>query len=477
MGAERDGCVATVPFSAQPSGADVHTVTISLPSTNRRRTLGAALALSVFTGLFAGAAGAAPIAAAATPVATPAPAAAPVKTPEAAVTAPAGIESLAPYVPQSSCEWVDKPGSVAFGALLKATYPDTSYGVTRGCTGTMNSEHYDGRAVDWMNSIRKPTQAAQATAVLDWLFATDAAGNKFANARRLGVMYIIWNGRIWGSYNQVWKPYSTCSAHPEAGWDTTCHRDHVHFSLSWAGAMKRTSFWTGAVAANDYGPCRVADLNYAAPYRAANPARCASYPTVTAPTGSTAAYTGLVKFSGAYLQSGANGNAVKALQTALGVTAVGTFGPATTAAVTEFKSTHGLPANAVVDAATWRVLLAAYKTTSPAAPAAPAVPAAPAASAAKPATTPAATPAKPAAKPAVKPVAKPVNALTQYRGTVLKVGSKGAAVTALQRRLKLPTVTGTFASKTLNAVKTFQRAHRLPVTGVVDRATWVALGA
>ncbi|WP_035856824.1 peptidoglycan-binding domain-containing protein [Cryptosporangium arvum] len=465
--------MTAVRFSPHPSGADEVTVTIS--TTRRRvRALGAALALSVATGL-----GVAPVAAAA---ATPA-----AKTPAAPASLPTGIEALAPYVAQSSCEWVDKPGSIALGTLLKTTYPDTSYGVTRGCTGTMNSEHYDGRAVDWMNSIRKPTQAAQATAVLDWLFATDAAGNKFANARRLGVMYVIWDGKIWGSYNQVWKPYSTCASHPEAGWDTTCHRDHVHFSLSWAGAMKRTSYWTGSVAANDYGPCRTSDLNYAAPYRGVNPTRCASYAKLTAPAGSGAAYAGLVKFSGAQLQAGASGNAVKALQTGLGLSADGSFGASTTEAVTQFKSTHGLPANGVVDAATWRVLLAALKPGAPAAkpttPVAPATPAAsppkPAASPAKPVSSPAkpvSSPAKPAAKPAAGP-AKPANALAQYRNTTLKVGSRGAAVTALQRRLKLPTVTGTFATKTQNAVKIFQRTHRLPVTGVVNRATWIALGA
>jgi peptidoglycan hydrolase-like protein with peptidoglycan-binding domain len=415
---------------------------------------------------------------------TVAAAATPVQTPAVPANLPAGIEGLAPYVAQTSCEWTDKPGATALGDLLKATYPGTSYGVSRPCTGTMDSEHYDGRAVDWMNTIRKPAQAAQATAVLNWLFATDAAGNTYANVRRLGVMYIIWNGRIWGSYNQAWKPYMTCAAHPETSWDTTCHRDHMHFSLSWAGAEKRTSFWTGTVAANDYGPCRVADLNYAAPYAGMNSAKCPSYTAVAAPAGSSAAYAGLVKFSGAELRTGYTGKPVAALQTALGITpANGTFGPATTAAVLAFKAAHRLPSTALVDATTWRALLAAFKPGATAAPATPATsaptaspkPAAPAA--ATPAkATPAKTPAKPAtAKTTAKPVVK--NPLTQYRNVVLRYGSKGAAVTALQKRLKLATVTGTFASKTQNAVKIFQRTHHLPVTGVVNRATWIALGA
>jgi hypothetical protein len=31
-------------------------------------------------------------------------------------------------------------------------------------------------------------------------------------------------------------------------YDTTCHRNHVHLSFSWDGALGRTSFWSGWVA-------------------------------------------------------------------------------------------------------------------------------------------------------------------------------------------------------------------------------------
>ena len=88
------------------------------------------------------------------------------------------------------------------------------------------------------------------------LLAGDAAGHPYANARRLGIMYIIWNNQIWGSYRagEGWRAYGQCAAHPEPGYDASCHRDHIHFSLSWAGAQGRTSFWTRSVAAPDYGP-------------------------------------------------------------------------------------------------------------------------------------------------------------------------------------------------------------------------------
>ena len=169
--------------------------------------------------------------------------------------------------------------------------PGSHYGIDRTC-GTdplPTSEHYDGRAIDWFRSVRSPAQRADATAVLRWLFAKDAAGHAYANARRLGVMYLIWNNRIWGSYraSDGWRPYSNCATRPAPAYDTTCHRDHIHFSLSWEGAMKRTSFWTHEVAARDYGPCRVSDMNWAAPYRAVRGTSCPSYSRVSAPAGAS----------------------------------------------------------------------------------------------------------------------------------------------------------------------------------------------
>jgi peptidoglycan hydrolase-like protein with peptidoglycan-binding domain len=274
---------------------------------------------------------------------------------------PADLEPLAGYVGQVSCDPGGKPGTLALARLLTTTYPGTSYGSFRACgTGGRTSEHYDGRAIDWMNSVRDPRQAAQATAVLNWLLGTDTAGRRYATARRLGVMYLIWNNRIWSAYDAAagWQPYSSCAVHPDRGWDTTCHRDHIHFSLSWAGAMGRTSFWSKRVAATDYGPCRPADLNWAAPYQAANPRRCAAYPPVRPPAGASATLGALTTWSGIVLRSGASGPAVPAVQRALSVPA-GPFDARTAAAVTAFQRRHGLAGTGVVDAGTWRALLRA----------------------------------------------------------------------------------------------------------------------
>ena len=170
-----------------------------------------------------------------------APASAAVVVPHAPVVLPTAIEDMPPYQPQAFCDPVDKPGPKAFGALLTATYHDTSVvGISRPCAAD-TSEHYEGRALDWGASINNPQQVKEVQAVFAWLFATDAAGNADAMLRRLGIMYIIWNKKIWGSWSQSWQPYA-CSG------VTACHQDHVHFSFDWAGAMKKTSFWTGHVA-------------------------------------------------------------------------------------------------------------------------------------------------------------------------------------------------------------------------------------
>jgi hypothetical protein len=66
-------------------------------------------------------------------------------------------------------------------------------------------------------------------------------------ARRLGVMYIIFNRRIWfpGSGWRVYckqKPRGCVS--PSDGGLRHPHTDHVHFSFTWDGARKHTTFWS-----------------------------------------------------------------------------------------------------------------------------------------------------------------------------------------------------------------------------------------
>jgi hypothetical protein len=181
------------------------------------------------------------------------------------LTAP---DDPARYHGQNSCDTWAKPGTVALQQLLLNTYRvGRDGGIRRACDVGGTSEHKDGRAWDWMLNAADPGQRAQADAFLAWLVGPDADGVPAGNARRLGVMYVIWNRMTWQAWRASagWQPYS--GAVP--------HTDHIHISLSWDGAMKRTSWWTGrAVTTPDVGPCRVYEGQLAPPYEGPRTTPC-----------------------------------------------------------------------------------------------------------------------------------------------------------------------------------------------------------
>ena len=73
------------------------------------------------------------------------------------------------------------------------------------------------------------------------------------------------------------------------------------------------------------------------------------------------------------LKKGDNNENVKLMQEKLGISpAVTNFGPKTEAAVKEFQSKHGLPADGIVGDATWAKIMG--EGTPPPAPAAPIAP-------------------------------------------------------------------------------------------------------
>ncbi|MDQ1666719.1 MAG: hypothetical protein QOH75_2750, partial [Actinomycetota bacterium] len=184
--------------------------------------------------------------------------AAAVADPVAPQSAPSPIETYTPYLPQVSCATTVQPGTAALRAMLMGAYGGRDLGVTRACEVGALSEHKEGRAWDWGLSSSNPAEKAVADQFLGWLLAKGPDGVGGYNARRLGVMYVIWNGKIWSAYRSAegWRPYSGGEA----------HADHIHISLAWNGAMKRTSWWTGQAAATDYGPCPTVAGQLAAPY-------------------------------------------------------------------------------------------------------------------------------------------------------------------------------------------------------------------
>jgi hypothetical protein len=158
------------------------------------------------------------------------------------------IEDYAKYEGQTKCKPKPKPGVLAFEALLQTTYPDSTwFGISRACNIGGTSEHKEGRALDWSRNVTDPAQRKTVSALLDWLFAPDAFGNEDAMIRRLGIMYIVWNRRIWSTWDQGWDVYcvqkrKVCKD-PDGGYALNPHIDHVHFSFGWDGARKVTSYW------------------------------------------------------------------------------------------------------------------------------------------------------------------------------------------------------------------------------------------
>jgi hypothetical protein len=150
------------------------------------------------------------------------------------------IDDYQPYDGQSTCAPTERPGVQDFRDMLLMEFPHTAdWGITRECGAGSTSEHKEGRALDWRVDVF--TERETADTLIAWLMATDEFGNKHAMARRLGIMYIIWDKKIWGSYNADagFRPYSC------GGDVTSCHQDHVHFSFGWPGARQQTSWWTG----------------------------------------------------------------------------------------------------------------------------------------------------------------------------------------------------------------------------------------
>jgi hypothetical protein len=155
------------------------------------------------------------------------------------------VEDYASYDPQTTCTKKPRAGTVALGQYLVATYGGAGGAVNRPCSGSGTSEHKDGRAIDWSLNADDKADRARANQFLADAFATDAEGNTQALARRMGIMYIIWNDHMYSAWDQFAKDRylsSSCRSKRKCS-KTLRHRDHMHVSLSKAGAKGLTSFY------------------------------------------------------------------------------------------------------------------------------------------------------------------------------------------------------------------------------------------
>lgn len=408
---------------------------------------------------------------------------------------PSELDIAPKYQEGYRCLSGDLPGPTAFAKLLNAHYGKHVYGINRTCA----AEHGEGRALDWMNNAYTSDGLALGNAITRWLAAPDEQGRPGAMARRFGINYIIWNRQMWRAYDpgRGWAPYSGVSP----------HTDHIHISFTWDGAYQRTSWWTGKALTSVQltGPTTTGP---AAPVVTTPPVTSTGYPLLKrgdthkdlliaqaglgiakdgqfgpgteaavaslqtrhgvpltkqldnatwtklialgrVPArngGSTTTPSPLSAYVNTVIQRGSKGAAVVALQKALGLTADGNFGPGTEAKVKAYQTSKKITPTGIVAKTTWNALLGA--TTTPTTP--------------KPPTTPT-TPKPPATSP-----------LAPYAKLVLKRGSTGPAVIALQKALGIG-ADGNFGPGTEAKVKAYQSAKKISPTGVVASATWAAL--
>lgn len=154
------------------------------------------------------------------------------------------IEPYAGYQPQTTCRQTPKPGVLMLADWLVAR--GGGYGpIARPCAGSSTSEHKEARAFDWLLDARVDTDRALAAALLDEILAPDDRGEPHALARRMGVMYVIWNDTMYAAYDGFEpKRYLSSSCRTKRACSPTLrHRDHLHISLTRQGARGRTSWY------------------------------------------------------------------------------------------------------------------------------------------------------------------------------------------------------------------------------------------
>jgi len=156
------------------------------------------------------------------------------------------VDSPSAYEPQRTCTGSPAPGTVALARWLLRTYPQTrSMGMMRACGTGGHSEHKDGRAFDWGADVGRRATRRAAYGFIRQALATDSAGNTHALARRLGIMYVIYDDTIWASYRDFApRPYlnAACKSLRKCS-RTLRHLNHVHISLGLAGAAAQTSWY------------------------------------------------------------------------------------------------------------------------------------------------------------------------------------------------------------------------------------------
>jgi len=273
-----------------------------------------------------------------------------------------------------------------------------------------------------MLSVSNKADRAAAADFISWLTGPGPSGQTGEMAARLGVMYVIYNHKIWAGYAPGWRAYT--GADP--------HTSHIHISLTWNGARAHTSFWTGRVWPTDYGTCQVFSRQPSVVV-SKRPRTTPCPEPAESPRGSSRPLAWI----------GSSGPAVDDAQALLGVAQTGRFDPTTRKAVLAYQRANELPRTGALDDPTGASLDPATRTKR----------------------TPAWTPRT------------AVRWAHAHGDPTIHRGGAGKSVAALQTALRLgdSARTGFYGQQTRAAVLALKESAGLPATALVNADVWALL--
>mgnify|MGYP001062517036 CR=1 FL=1 len=138
------------------------------------------------------------------------------------------VDDYQRWAPATQCLSAPGPGVEAVRDFVVARFGGEDLGIMRACgAGGASSLHNEGRAWDW-GTVRRP---AQVPAMIAWLMGPGPDGKPHYWIRRLGIVSVIWDRRIWSTTYKKWRPYTGVDPH------TT----HIHIGFSRRGADALTS--------------------------------------------------------------------------------------------------------------------------------------------------------------------------------------------------------------------------------------------
>ena len=167
--------------------------------------------------------------------------------PAAGAAQASSVDAFSAYQPQTTCRKTPLPGTVYLLHWLQRHYPHPGIS-SMIAPAAPGGDRAQGRPGAGLGHRRDRALAeARATAFLKRCSPPTAPAATRALARRMGIMYVIWDDHIYGAYTDpafLKRDYLASGCKTAAKCSPTLqHRDHIHISLSWAGASAQTSFY------------------------------------------------------------------------------------------------------------------------------------------------------------------------------------------------------------------------------------------